>query len=416
MVYVLLAGVLLAAAPQPSRGGITLDEAIREALANNAGLLAEKSNIAIADAQILAAGVRPNPTVTFGGDHLDLLGTRFNDVNGGGPGEIASGIEFTHESGGKRKRRVEVEQAARSAAGFEYLNSARSLILDVRNAFTDALQARDTLEVARENLGFFSQIVSANEERVRTGDVAEVELIRSRIAALQYQAQVQRSELQYRKALVKLQTLMGRKRSEAAFEIAGALDRPEMPAALEDLQRAALESRPDLNALRCDVQRAGAELRLQMAQAKPDVTFGAEYRRQQFNASANALTLTLGIPLPVFDRNQGGIARAREEQRQAELRMRALEISIGGEVEEAYAQLKTARSLLDAVSAAVVEQARQVRDITEYSYKRGEAGILALLDAQRAFNETIEAHIEARAEYARSLDQLDFVTGKGAIQ
>jgi cobalt-zinc-cadmium efflux system outer membrane protein len=416
MLYVLLAGVLLAAASQPARGGTTLDEAIREALANNAGLLAERSNIAIADAQILTAGMRPNPTATFGGDHLDLLGTRFNEVNGGGPGEIASGIEFTHETGGKRERRIEVARAARSAAGFDYLNSARSLILDVRNAFTDALLARDTLEVARENLGFFSQIVGANEERVRAGDVAEVELIRSRIAALQYQAEVRQSELKYRTALVRLQTLMGRKRTDAAFEITGALDRPEMPAALEQLQRSALESRPDLNALRHDAQRAGAGLRLEMAQAKPDVTFGTEYRRQQFNASANALTITLGIPLPVFDRNQGGIARAREEQRQAELRVRALETSIAGEVEEAYAQLRTARSLLDAVSAAMVEQARQVRDITEYSYKRGEASMLALLDAQRAFNDTIAAHIEARAQYARSLDQLDFVTGKGAIQ
>jgi len=415
MLYVLLAGLLLAAG-QPAQGGTTLDEAIREGLANNAGLLAEKSNIAIADAQILAARLRPNPTVTVGGDHLDVLGTTFNSANGGGPGEIASGIEFTHETGGKRERRVEVAQAARSVAEFEYLNAARSLVLDIENAFTDALLARDTLELARENFGFFSQIVTADEARVRAGDVAEVELIRARIAALQYQAAVRQSELRYRNALVRLQTLMGRKQADAAFEIAGTLDRNATPAGLDELQKTALSSRPDLNALRRDAQRAGADVRLQMAQARPDVTFGTEYRRQQINASANALTLTLGFALPVFDRNQGGIARAHEEQRQAELRVRALETSIAGEVEEAYAQFTTARSLLDTVSAAMVDQARQVRDITEYSYKRGDASMLSLLDAQRAFNDTMQAHIEARAEYARSLDQLDFVTGKGAIQ
>jgi cobalt-zinc-cadmium efflux system outer membrane protein len=61
----------------------------------------------------------------------------------------------------------------------------------------------------------------------------------------------------------------------------------------------------------------------------------------------------------------------------------------------------------------MLAQAREVRDITEYAYRRGEASLLEFLDAQRAFNETMQAYYEARAEYARSLYLLESSAGAG---
>jgi cobalt-zinc-cadmium efflux system outer membrane protein len=396
--------------------GVTVDEAVAQALANNAGLLAERANIPIAQARILTARLRPNPTLSLTGDHLDALGTGFNSDNGGGPSEIAAGVEFVHERGGKRQSRIRVAEAERSVTELEFLNARRSLVFDVRNAFVDALVARDALALARENSGFFRQIVEVNEARVRAGDLAEVELIRSRLAALQYETSVRQAELRLRTALVKLQTVMGRPRQSPDFAVRGDMDRPDVVPLAGDVRRDALDLRPDLNALRKDVARAGAETGLQIAQAKQDVTLGAEYRRQQWNAHANALTLTFSVPLPLFDRNQGEIERARQEERQTQLRVRDLESSVAGEVETACAQFTTARGLLNTIRGAMLDQAREVRNITEFSYKRGDASLLALLDAQRAFNDTMQAYIEARAEYARNLYLLDFVSGKAVGQ
>lgn len=408
---VLLCAAALFAA-QPALEHVTLDEAVAQALANNAALLAERANIDIAAAHVMAARMRPNPNITVGGDHLDVLGTGFNDVNGGGPSEAAAGIEFLHERGGKRERRVAVAQAARSVAELQFRNAARTLVFDVRNAFIDALAARETLELARENSGFLRKIVEVNQARVRAGDLAEVELIRSRLAALQYETSVRQAEVRLQSALVKLQTLMGRPRPSPGFAIAGDLERKDALPLLEDLLREAREHRADLLALRRDAGRAGAEVRLEQANAKPDVTFGVEYRRQQWNASANALTVTLGVPLPVFNRNQGEIERARQEQRQAELKARALEAEIAGEVETAYRLFEAARSMLHTVRGSMLQHARDLREITDFSYRRGETSLLALLDAQRAFNETMQAYLEARAEYARSLYLLEFTSGK----
>jgi cobalt-zinc-cadmium efflux system outer membrane protein len=177
-----------------------------------------------------------------------------------------------------------------------------------------------------------------------------------------------------------------------------------------------LDARPDIQALRRDVQRAAAEFRLQTAQARVDWVVGSEYRRQQgVNAKGNMLGVFFSAELPVFRRNQGEIERARQELSQSESRLRALEAEVSAEVQSAYDNWKASRDLLADIEKRMLEEARQVRDVIEYSYRRGEATLLELLDAQRAFNETRRALNETRAEHARSLYLLDAVTGKGGL-
>jgi len=393
---------------------ITLEQALAEALEKNLSLLAERVNISIAEARLITARLRPNPVLSAGGDHLDLLGTGFNEINNAGPEEFNLRTDFTIERGGKRSSRIAVAQHALGVAELEFLNAVRGLRLEVQSAFVEALLARHRVELARQNLEALNRIVEVNQVRWRAGDVAEVELIRSRVAALQQANALRRAELDLRTVLIRLQTLMGRARPAPDFDVLGELRRETRVAPLEEWLKIALENRPDLLALRRAVQRSAAELQLELARAKPDLTLGSEYRRQQGLAgTGNMLGFFVQIPLPVFDRNQGEIARAREELRQAELRVRALEASIRAEVESAYRQWQSSRESLEQIETAMLAQAREVRDITEYAYRRSEASLLEFLDAQRAFNETMQAYYEARAEYARSLYLLESSAGAG---
>ena len=118
------------------------------------------------------------------------------------------------------------------------------------------------------------------------------------------------------------------------------------------------------------------------------------------------------MPLPVYNKNQGEIERVKREQQQLMARVRALEASISADVENAYRQYETSRGLLDSIEADLMAQAREVRDTTEYSYRRGEASFVEFLDAQRAFNDTIQGHNDARADYARALYLIDSISGK----
>jgi cobalt-zinc-cadmium efflux system outer membrane protein len=404
------------AAPPPAEK-LTIEQAVAEAVGKSPALLAERAGISIAEARIITARLRPNPVLSGGGDHIPALNTRFNEDNGAGPTEYNIRADLPLERGGKRRYRTEVAQGERSVAESSYQNAIRSLVLEVQSAFVDALQAKECVALARESLKSLNQIVEINQARRKAGDIAEVELIRSRLAALQFETTVRQWELKERAALARLQTLLGRPGYSASFDIAGELRRDRAIPSAEQARAQALELRPDLKAQRADLDRARAEVRLQLAQGKVDYTVGAEYRRQQgVNGKSNSVGLFFEAPLPFYNRNQGEIERARQEERQAGHRIRALEVSVAGEVEVAHQQLTTAGELLHKIESGMLQQARQVRVITEYSYRRGEASLLEFLDAQRAFNETMQGYNEARAEYARALYVLDSVSGKAGIK
>ncbi|MCS6818168.1 MAG: TolC family protein [Blastocatellia bacterium] len=390
---------------------------MQEAIENNLSLLAERYNLSIAEAKMITARLRPNPVVSMGGDHLDWLGTGFNEQNGAGPPEYFIRTDFLIERGGKRRSRIEVAEQAREVARWQLLNATRTIVLEVQMAFVDVLLAKSNLALAEENLRLFNQIVQVNAARVNAGDLAPVELTRTRLAALQLQNAVMQAQSRLRLARQRLQGLMGRTVLSETFDVIGELRRDLVPVSLEVIEQQALNLRPDLQALKREQARALAEVRLQLAYGKADYSFGIEVRRQQGIAGkGNSIGVFFSLPLPIFNRNQGEIERARQELAQIEARLRALEADIRNEVRSAFQQCETARSLLTTIEADMLQQARQVLRTMEYSYRRGEASFVELLDAQRAFNDTMQSYNEARAEYARCLYLIDSISGKGLNQ
>src|SRR5260370_28119199 len=116
------AGLLPAQAPPEP---ITIDQAVQEALANNANLIAERMNVPLATARLVTARLRPNPVLTLDGDYLDALGTGFSPANGAGPTEAAGRVDFVFEGPGKRVGRIAVAQLDKSAAELSVLNAIR---------------------------------------------------------------------------------------------------------------------------------------------------------------------------------------------------------------------------------------------------------------------------------------------------
>ena len=398
---------------EPSEA-LTIEQAVAEAVEKNLDLIAERYNLPIADARIVTAKLRPNPVLSLWGNYLDILGTGFNAAtNAAGPSEFGTRVDFVLEGGGKRQERIAVAEDSKAVSQLQLLNSTRTLILDVQSAFVDVLQAKADLALARENLGAFEEIVRVNTSRFTSGDVAEVELIRSQVAQLQFENTVRQAELRLQTARARLQGLVGRRRGDRLVDAIGEMRRDETPLLREALRERAFAQRPDLSAQRRDSARSQAELRLQLAQGKIDYTVGAGASRQWVNGldAGNAMSFSFSMPLPLSNKNQGEIARARQELMQVEARVRALETTIENEVDIAYLKYQNARTSLGRIEESLLAKAKDVRQVTEYAYRRGEATFLELLDAQRAYNETVQAHNEAQAEFARSLYNIDSTTG-----
>lgn len=401
-----------AAGQQPAPQTVTLSQAIQEALNKNLSLLAERYNLSVADARIIQARLRPNPVLSLGIDYQNVFRQTFTQQNGAGPPEANARVDYLIERGGKRQSRIEVAQDAKDVARLQFLNTTRGLILDVQNAFLDVQSAKESLGIAQENMKSLDEIARINSDRVRAGDLAKVDEMRSRVAALESKNAVITAQLKLRTAKTKLQSLIGRVTVSDSFDVSGDIRRDDGVVALDGLEKQAMDLRPDLLSLRRDQARSLAEIRSQLAQGKVDFTIGTEYHRQYDIVHADSLGFFFSAPLPVFNRNQGEIERAREESRQVEARIRAMQASINTELASAYQEYSSSRSMLENIERNMLGEAKDVRSITEYSYKRGEATLLEFLDAQRAFNETMQNYTYARTDYARSLYLLDSVSGR----
>ena len=299
--------------PFPSApAAVSIEQAIDEALAHNLTLMAERTSLSVADAALLTARLRPNPVASFSADHLDLLGTGFNDVNNGGPPEVAMRVDMPIERGGKREARVSVASFARTAAEAQFADAVRTLRLDVTLACIDVLEAKATRELVLDTLHSFEDLARVNRARVSAGAIAPFESTRSEIAMLQFRATVTRAELDLSSATARLGALLGRAPS-AAPDVTGDLSSPQEPApvAAAQLGQLALESRPDLRALQLGEARSTADLRLQEANGTIDYSIGAEIPPAVGNRRPLELAWILRQRAVAVLRSQPGRDRAR---------------------------------------------------------------------------------------------------------
>src|SRR5215471_6851794 len=402
------AAVAAARAQPAATGAVTITQAVAEAVDHNLSLIAERYNVTVADAAVITAGLRPNPVVTV---NAMLPDAELVDA-GVATREGAIRTDYVVERGGKRERRLEQATLVRSVAELQLLDTTRKLVLDVESAFSDVQLAKLNLALAQENLSAFNNVVAIDAERVRTGDLAQVELARSRLAALQFQNDVDQQSAKLAAARTRLASLLGRRPAPDAVDVAGDLRRDSATLDREALRVRALEARPDLRAARTDQARSVAELRLQLANGKIDYTISGEYHRMSGGGlQGNDYGVFFSAPLPIFNRNQGEIARAQVQQQQFDAKTKALEAGIRADLEEAFTEYTSARRVVERIENQMLNQARDVRATMEYSYRRGEASLVEFLDAVRTFNDTTRSYNEARADYARSLYSLDSIAG-----
>jgi cobalt-zinc-cadmium efflux system outer membrane protein len=413
-VCVLIACFACFAQTGAAQSAFTIDQVVQEAVDKNLSLFAERLNLSVADAAMVTARLRPNPVLSASADHLDWLGTGFNDINNAGPTEYAVRVDVPVERAHKRELRAAVAASARTVAEAQLADTVRRLKLDVTLAAIDVLEARAKLQLARENLNTLERLVDLNQRRLTSGSMAPLEVTRSRVAMLQFRGSVKAAALNVAQTRLKLQTLVGRRPGDPLVDV----DEPlgpmptETPADLDALQAAARIYRPDVHALRNDQARTQSDLRLQIAQGRVDYVLGAEYRRQQgVNGTGNSAGFFVSVPLPFFSRNQGEIARAEAEHTKAGRSLTALETSVAGEVASAYQEFESARQLLTDMERDLLKPAADARAGTTYVYQAGATTLLDVLDAQRAFNETMDTYFTAQAAYRRAEARLGLVAG-----
>jgi len=167
-------------------------------------------------------------------------------------------------------------------------------------------------------------------------------------------------------------------------------------------------NRPDLRAAQQGVTAAESQLALQKANGKMDITGTFDYSH---TAGTSSGAFFYNMPLPIFNRNQGEIARARYAITQAQEQASETAQQVSTDVLQAYENLRTNEQIIQLYEGGYVEQAKQSRDISEYAYRRGAASLLDYLDAERTYRANQLAYRQALASYMLALEQLRQAVG-----
>ena len=236
---------------------------------------------------------------------------------------------------------------------------------------------------------------------------------------------MQDADLAYRTARASLRQAVFAPELAPELEVLGELRPAPMPGALAELEQRALAARPDLLSALTAVAKAEADVKLAEANAKVDVTASlgwihtgqslADDQHVQpffsFGQTANALGTGISFPLPLFNRNQGEIARTNSEVVRARAAADVVRAQVIDDVETAFVALRTSEERVDLYERIYLKSSHDSREIAEYAYRKGATSILDLLDAERTDRATQLAYRQALADYVTRRSQLEAAVG-----
>ncbi len=387
---------------QESIKALSLDEALALAMRESPTLRAKEFERQATRANEITAALRPNPTASYLAEQFAISNSETSSR------QYTVTLGQTIELGGKRQRRIESAQAATRVSGHELADLRRQVAFQVKKSFTDALVARETLALAEENLRALDQVERLQRVRAEKGDISELELLRIQVQRYAFERDAADARQALRAAKIALRAVAGADRIAEDFEVVGDLTFRDFPYAPADLYRLALANRPDLRAAEAAREKARADINLARANAWWDITPQVEYQRI---GPDNTIGFGFSIPIRIFDRNQGEIARTQVEAERAAAIRQAVGIQTLAEVDTALVALLTERTKVAVLRATYLPKAQQVRETVEFAYRRGGVTLLDFLDAQRTYRETALEYLRSLGNYSTAFHQLEATVG-----
>ncbi len=378
---------------------LTREQAVELALRENPALRAKTQELRATRANEITAGLRPNPQASY---TIEQIGGQSQNL------QQTVTVGQTIETGGKRERRIASAQAATRVTGYELDDVRRQVVAQVKKAFIDVLVAEATLALAQDNLKTVDEVERLQRFRAERGDISELELLRIQLQRVAFERDAADARQAIAAAKIALRQVTAPTIVSDTVEVAGDLDFREYAPSRDALYQQAIANRPDLRAVEAARVRARADYDLAHANAWWDVTPQIGFQRLDKD---NTLLLGVALPLRIFDRNQGEIARTRAEMDRVDALREAARAQIEADVDTALATLVIQRDRVKLLRDVYLPKATQARNTVEFAYRRGGLSLLDFLDAQRTYRETAVEHLRALGNYWGAFYQLEAAVG-----
>jgi cobalt-zinc-cadmium efflux system outer membrane protein len=417
-IWLFLLGVCCLPLRTHAQQSLTWNQVKAKFEAANPALQADASGVDELRSEEITAYLRPNPQYTLSTDGTQLL--RHNGVWQPLSGtQIQNALSYLHERQHKRELRLESAKEGTRIGQSQHEDLERNLFFALRSAFVQTLQAKQVLELAKADLEYYDKIIDISRNRLRVGDIAQVDFDRIELLRVQYESEMQMAIVNLRTAKIQLLQLLDDRTSVDSFNVDGPFDFTETLGPLDDFHQIALSTRPDLQATVQTIEQSKTNHKLAIANGSTDPTYGAWETHNPSFSNPNAydtLGLSVTIPLRLFDRNQGEKQRTLIDISRSQQLSEATTAQVFSDVDSAYEQVRSNVALLKPYKEKYRDQATRVRDTVTYSYLNGGASLLDFLSAQSDYRVVQLAYVQLIGSYLVSASQLNLSVGREVIQ
>lgn len=389
------------AAAHKGASALTLAEAIKLAFEGNPGLRTAMRDIDIAAGELIQAGTRPNPELSFVSEGLKKE-------------QRTRTIQFSQplELGGKRAARMAAASLGGDIASADLAGYRTSLRADVVTAFFDVVAAQEGYQLALASQQLAQRVSDAAARRVMAGKVSPVEQTRARVAEASSKIELNQAANDLTLSKRRLAATWGSQTPQ--FDSVVALEMPAQAVPTSNELNNRLPTAPQTLRARLEVDRQEALTKVERSRRIPDVNLivGTQRDEQLGQIGPRRTILGLSIPLPLFDRNQGNVLAALRRADKARDELKAVENRLSTEVAEATARLSVAQSELTILRTDILPGALSAYEAASKGFELGKFSFLDVLDAQRTLFQAKTQYVRALAESHRSAADIDRIIGR----
>lgn len=382
---------------------LTLEEALVRAERENPAFQALAAEVEVAECAKAVAGTRPNPELSVGPGMV--RGTGDGSTNWKLRGEL--GVSQTFEFPGKRSLRLlladgEIRLRAAALDGFRHI-----LRIQVRQAFVQALVAREITSLREEQLRTAETFLKSAQNRVASGHASAFELVQAQADRIAAARGVLQAKGETRSARSKLAQLMGSP-LDTSFELRGNLDSTLAGMAIQDPLPLALARNPALGALALRVELAGKAVDAARLEAKPDLTVNPVLEASR---DEQALSLNFSFPLPIFDRGRSRTATAEAERRRAVAELAKFKQELSASVLASRERVACVREQLALYTPEFLAELKDILARTGAVYDQSATSLLMFLEARRSYYAGLSDHYETIGLLAEAQSELATAIG-----
>lgn len=374
----------------------------------NLAYAAEKLNVKIADAEMQAAKMFPDPYVSLDWTESREQGSR---TGYGFEAEVGMSIEL----GGKRSARRRLAESQKTLSEILLSDYFRELRAQATLAYVDAMTKKQLYRITLDSYHAMQQLSDVIQKRYRFGSNTEIDEIQSQLESGILFHELLAAEAQWKNALQALSLMAGHHSMDSLYFPEEGLKKLERNFTCQELLQTALEKREDLlSAVQFGVV-ADKNIRVARAERIVDVEIkaglGRDYLVPGARSAGEMYNMGVSIPLKFSNRYNKNLLKSGLERLQADERIKQIKLEIEVQVRQAHRWYAASLQQVKSFENGLLEKGEKVLNGKIYSFKRGETSLLEVLNAQRTFNDIQIAYYVSLGQCLYALIELEKAAG-----